>query len=177
MNRQNPFRCSQLVPDMEDCVWLRSMLTSELEVRPPRSERKEKQALAGFCTTIYDNGRLVAFAEMRKVGSHVEISTVLVDPAHRGRGVGKSLIRTSVEQIEGSLVLCCTKNPAMAKVLKSLGFTAVGWPGISTAIGLTINTIGRLLSMLIRFEFKRIWIQGKGILAYERYVLEKAEKQ
>ncbi|HII21306.1 MAG TPA: hypothetical protein HA307_01125, partial [Candidatus Poseidoniaceae archaeon] len=74
-------------------------------------------------------------------------------------------------------VLCCTKNPAMAKVLKSLGFTAVGWPGISTAIGLTINTIGRLLSMLIRFEFKRIWIQGKGILAYERYVLEKAEKQ
>ncbi|HII87772.1 MAG TPA: GNAT family N-acetyltransferase [Candidatus Poseidoniaceae archaeon] len=162
---------------MEDCVWLRSMLTSELEVRPPRSERKEKKALAGFCTTIYDNGRLVAFAEMRKVGSHFEISTVLVDPAHRGRGVGKSLIRTSVEQIEGSLVLCCTKNPAMAKVLKSLGFTAVGWPGISTAIGLTINTIGRLLSMLIRFEFKRIWIQGKGILAYERYVLEKAEKQ
>ena len=162
---------------MEDCVWLRSMLASELEVRPPKSERKEKQALDGFCSTLRNNGQLIAFAEMRKVGSHVEISTVLVDPAHRGKGVGKNLIRTSIKQIEGPLVLCCTKNPAMAKVLKSLGFTAVGWPGLSTAIGLSVNTLGRLLSMIIRFEFRRIWIQGKGILAYERYVLETREKQ
>ena len=65
----------------------------------------------------------------------------------------------------------------MAKVLKSLGFTAVGWPGLSTAIGLSLNTLGRLLSMIIRFEFRRIWIQGKGILAYERYVLETRKKQ
>lgn len=160
---------------MEDCVWLRSMLATELEVRPPRSERKEELALDGYCSKIYDNGQLIAFAEMRNVGSHVEISTVLVDPNHRSRGVGKNLIRTSIEKIERPQVLCCTKNPAMAQVLRSLGFTAIGWPGLSTAIGLTINTVRRLASMLIRFEFKRIWIQGKGILAYERYVLDNRE--
>ena len=75
---------------MEDCVWLRSMLASELEVRPPKSERKEKQALDGFCSTLRDNGQLIAFAEMRKVGSHVEISTVLVDQPIVARAWGKT---------------------------------------------------------------------------------------
>jgi len=148
------------------------MLSSELEVRPPSSDKKEKKYLAGNCAKIYRDGNLIGYAEMRKVGTHTEISTVLVDKNFRSQGVGKELIEKAVKQIKNDKILCCTKNPAMAKVLQALKFKSIGWPGFWTATILTFNTFARLLSMLIRFEFKRIWRQGKGIHKYERYELK-----
>ena len=158
---------------MEDVRWLKKMLSSELEVRPPSSDKKEAKYLAGNCAKIYRDGDLIGYAEMRKVGSHTEISTVLVDKDFRKQGIGKELIEKAVKQIKSDKILCCTKNPAMAKVLQNLTFKSIGWPGLSTAIMLTFNTFARLLSMLIRFEFKRIWRQGKGIHKYERYEFKK----
>jgi len=65
--------------------------------------------------------------------------------------------------------MACTKNPAMAKVLHSLGFKVTKWPGFWTNFILSINTIKRLIAMLIRFDFKRIWQQGKGIHKYDQF--------
>jgi GNAT superfamily N-acetyltransferase len=158
---------------MEDAAWLKTMLASELEVRPPRSLQSEGKALERWCSKIHIEGRLVAFAEMRKVGSHVEISTVLVDKNHRGMGVGGLLIEDALEHIPDGKVLCCTKNPAMAAVLQKQGFSPIGWPGTKTAVSLSVNTVRRLASMLFRLEFRRVWIQGKGILKYERYELRR----
>ena len=158
---------------MEDVKWLKSMLASELEVRPPKSDKKESKYLAGNCLKMYREEKLVGYAEMRKVGSHTEISTVLVDAKLRGQGIGKELIENTVRKIENGKILCCTKNPSMSKVLQNVGFNSIGWPGFSTAMVLTLNTFTRLLSMLIRFEFKRIWRQGKAIHRYERYQLKK----
>lgn len=158
---------------MEEVQWLKAMLRRELEVRPPMSDKKEAKLLAGNCVILHDRGEIVGYAEMRKVGKHTEISTVLVDPSQRNKGVGKELILKAVESIENDKILCCTKNPAMAKVLQNLDFKSIGWPGFSTATVLTLNTFARLFSMVIRFEFRRIWQQGKGIHKYERYELTK----
>lgn len=158
---------------MEDVRWLKAMLSSELEVRPPTSDKKEEKYLAGNCVKIYRENNLIAYAEMRKVGNHTEISTVLVDKNFRSQGVGRELIDKAVKQIGNQKILCCTKNPAMAKVLQNMTFKSIGWPGLSTAIMLTFNTFTRLISMLIRFEFKRIWHQGKGLHKYERYEIKK----
>ncbi len=158
---------------MEDVRWLKAMLSKELEVRPPVSDKKEAECLAGKCVKIYRNEKIIGFAEMRKVGSHIEISTVLIDPEYRNQGVGKELIDIAIGQIANERILCCTKNPAMAKVLQNLKFNSIGWPGFWTATVLLFNTFARLVSMLIRFEFKRIWRQGKGLHKYERYELEK----
>jgi len=106
------------------------------------------------------------------VGRHMEISTVLVDSNYRGQGKGKELIKKALESITCDKILCCTKNPAMAKVLHDLGFTVKKWPGFYTYTILSINTIRRLFSMLLRFEFKRIWQQGKGIHTYDMFVIE-----
>mgnify|MGYP001246177979 CR=1 FL=1 len=158
---------------MKDVDWLKSMLALEREVRPPSSAKREQKYLDGNCVKLYHDGKIVAYAEMRKVGKHTEISTVLVDPSQRNKGVGKELILKAVESIENDKILCCTKNPAMAKVLQNLEFKSIGWPGFSTATVLTFNTFARLFSMLIRFEFRRIWQQGQGIHKYERYELTK----
>ena len=157
---------------MDDVEWLLSTLSSELEVRPPTSRRREAKYLAGNCVKLYHGKQLIAYAEMRMVGRHMEISTVLVDSNYRGQGKGKELIKKALESITCDKILCCTKNPAMAKVLHELGFTVKKWPGFYTYTILSINTIRRLFSMLLRFEFKRIWQQGKGIHTYDMFVIE-----
>lgn len=157
---------------MDDVEWLLSTLSSELEVRPPTSRRREAKYLAGNCVKLYHGKQLIAYAEMRMVGRHMEISTVLVDSNYRGQGKGKELIKKALESITCDKILCCTKNPAMAKVLHDLGFTVKKWPGFYTYTILSINTVRRLFSMLLRFEFKRIWQQGKGIHTYDMFVIE-----
>ena len=157
---------------MDDVEWLQSTLSSELEVRPPTSRRREAKSLAGNCVKLYHGEQLIAYAAMRMVGRHMEISTVLVDANFRSQGKGKELIRKALGSITCDKILCCTKNPAMAKVLKDLGFTVKKWPGSYTYLILSINTIRRLCSMLLRFEFKRIWHQGKGIHKYDMFVIE-----
>ena len=157
---------------MDDVEWLLSTLSSELEVRPPTSRRREAKYLAGNCVKLYQGEQLIAYAEMRMVGHHMEISTVLVDANYRSQGKGKELIKKALESITCDKILCCTKNPAMAKVLHDLGFTVKKWPGFYTYAILSINTIRRLFSMLLRFEFKRIWQQGKGIHTYDMFVIE-----
>ena len=157
---------------MDDVEWLLSTLSSELEVRPPTSRRREAKYLAGNCVKLYHGKQLIAYAEMRMVGRHMEISTVLVDSNYRAQGKGKELIKKALESITCDKILCCTKNPAMAKVLHDLGFTVKKWPGFFTYTILSINTIRRLFSMLLRFEFKRIWQQGKGIHTYDMFVIE-----
>ena len=154
---------------MGDVDWLRSMLAMEREVRPPGSKKSENKYLTGNCVKLYDRKRIVAYAEMRKVGSHVEISTVLVDPEYRNKGYGKELIGQAIKKIGHNKILCCTKNPAMAKVLHTLNFKITKWPGFWTYFILSINTIKRLFSMLIRLDFRRIWQQGKGIHKYDQF--------
>ena len=158
---------------MEEVKWLKFMLSRELAVRPPMNDKKEAKLLAGNCVKLHRDGEIIGYAEIKKLGNHTEISTVLVDPSHRNRGVGKELISKVVESIGSGKILSFTKNPAMAKVLQDLNFKSIGWPGFWTATVLTFNTIARLFSMLIRFEFRRIWQQGKGIHKYERYELTK----
>ena len=157
---------------MDDVEWLQSTLSSELEVRPPTSRRREAKSLAGNCVKLYHGEQLIAYAAMRMVGRHMEISTVLVDANFRSQGKGKELISKALGGITCDKILCCTKNPAMAKVLKDLGFAVKKWPGSYTYLILSINTIRRLCSMLLRFEFKRIWHQGKGIHKYDMFVIE-----
>ena len=157
---------------MDDVEWLQSTLSSESEVRPPTSRRREAKSLAGDCVKLYHGEQLIAYAEIRMVGHHMEISTVLVDANFRSQGKGKELISKALGSITCNKILCCTKNPAMAKVLKDLGFTVKKWPGSYTYLILSINTIRRLFSMLLKFEFKRIWQQGKGIHKYDMFVIE-----
>ena len=96
---------------MEEVRWLKTMLSTELEVRPPTSDKKEAKYLQGDCAKIYRDGDIIGYAEMRKVGSHTEISTVLVDNNFRGQGVGKELIGMAVKQIKNDKSNRTRKNP------------------------------------------------------------------
>lgn len=158
---------------MDDVAWLRDMLARELEVRPPRAATAEARALAGDCITLRREARLVAFAEIRRLGPATEISTVLVDPDHRGQGLGVTLIEKAMESIETPMVFSATKHPAMARTLERAGFTRVRWPGTRLMLHLIWNTLGRMFEMLWRLEFRRIWVQGRSIFGYTRYMTQR----
>ena len=157
---------------MEEVDWLKLMLTTELELRPPSTTRSEQKTLRGNTVKLYDDDdKIIAYAEMRKVGSHVEISTVLVDPKYRGKGYGRQLIKQALQQMDGEKILCITKNPSMAKVLQNLDFSISKWLGFHTFFAICYNTIKRFFSMLVRLDVKRIWYQAKGIHRYDMFVI------
>ena len=105
---------------MDDVEWLQSTLSSELEVRPPTSRRREAKSLAGNCVKLYHGEQLIAYAAMRMVGRHMEISTVLVDANFRSQGKGKELISQALGSITCDKILCCTKTLQWQKCSKIL---------------------------------------------------------
>ncbi len=158
---------------MEDAVWLREMLSLEMEVRPPRNLKAEQKFLDGNVATLRHDGRIIGYTDLRDYGKTAEITTFIIDPKYRGMGNASKLVLKAIESCPQQIILCCTKNPKMAKVLENCGFEITHWPGLKEYFLLTINTIKRIFSMIFRFEFKRLWIQAKGFMKYKIYKLEK----
>ena len=158
---------------MEDAVWLREMLSQELEVRPPRSLKAEQKFLAGNIATLRQDGQIIGYTDIRNYGKTAEITTFIIDPKYRGKGNAKKLVLRAIEMSPQKIILSCTKNPKMANVLEDCGFEITHWPGLKEYILLTINTIKRIFSMLFRLEFKRLWIQAKGFMKYKIYKLQR----
>ena len=158
---------------MQDAVWLREMLSQELELRPPRSLKAENKILAGNIATLRDDGKIIGFTDIQDYGKTAEITTVIIDSKFRGKGNARKLILKAIEISPQKIILSCTKNPKMAHVLEDCGFQITHWPGLKVYILLTINTIKRIFSMLFRLQFKRLWIQAKGFMKYKIYKLER----
>ena len=163
----------QICTVMEDAVWLRQMLSQELEVRPPRSLKAEQKFLDRNVATLRTDGKIIGYTYIRNYGKTAEITTFIIDPKFRGKGNAKKLVLRAIEMSPQKTILSCTKNPKMANVLEDCGFEITHWPGLKEYILLTIHTIKRIFSMLFRLEFKRLWIQAKGFMKYKIYKLQR----
>jgi len=143
-----------------------------MEVRPPRSLRVEQKILAGNVVTLRIDDDIIGFTEIRSYGKTAEIATFIIDPKYRGKGNAKKLVLKAIKISPQKRIISCTKNPKMARVLEDCGFEITHWPGLKEYILLTINTIKRVLSMIFRLEFKRLWVQAKGFTKYKIYKLQ-----
>ena len=157
---------------MQDAQWLREMLSQELEVRPPHSLKREQRLLTGNVTTLRNDGSLIGYTNIRDYGKTAEITTFIIDPEFRGKGNAKKLILKVIELTPHKMILSCTRNPKMAAALEGCGFEITYWPGLKEYFLLTINAIKRILTMLFRLEFKRLWVQTKGFTKYKIYKLQ-----
>lgn len=115
-----------------------AMFTEEVGVDPRRPDdgaayRRRVASLidGGFAFARYDGDRVLAKAEIGALSRHVAlIQGVWVDPAHRGRGLARSLMGTMVHHIHSlgripSLYVNAHNRPARA-VYEKVGFTQVG---------------------------------------------------
>ena len=73
-------------------------------------------------------GTLVGYAGLGRAGPKAEVHTIAVDPAHRGRGIGRVLLRALLA-LAGSAPVFLevrTDNEAAIALYRSEGFAVVG---------------------------------------------------
>ena len=159
----------------EDAEWLISMLSSEIDLRPPFSIERELIHLSKDSTLLLSNqgGVAVGHAAIRKLGGDLEIITVVVDPSQRGRGISRKLIRELIEShAHGLRVHCWTRSHALSKVLLDHGFSRRLWPGLTVSFWSIYYGFIRVFTQLIRFELRRTLHQIIHLRNYKLYILD-----
>ncbi|MEE3083354.1 MAG: GNAT family N-acetyltransferase, partial [Candidatus Thermoplasmatota archaeon] len=95
-------QCRNSMPSDEDthlAIWLDKMLTAEPDLRQSLGVKKEaKRAQKIPRIILLEDGEPAAYAELRRVGRAVELATVVVDPAHRGRGLCHDIVHQGWER-------------------------------------------------------------------------------
>lgn len=85
--------------DEQVAIWLDSLLDSEMDLRPSRGVHKE--TVRGSKTPrviILENGEVAGYAELRRVGGAIELATVVVEPALRGKGIAHQIVQQAWER-------------------------------------------------------------------------------
>ena len=85
--------------DERVAIWLDALLNSELDLRSSRGVPKETRL--GPRTPrvlILENGEMAGYAELRRVGGAIELATVVVDPALRGKGIAHQIVQQAWER-------------------------------------------------------------------------------
>lgn len=75
-----------------------------------------------------EDGSLIGYAGLARMGAEAEVHTLAVDPAHQGRGIGRALLRALLDHAVGAIVFLevRTDNHSAIKLYRSEGFTVVG---------------------------------------------------
>ncbi|HEY2763742.1 MAG TPA: ribosomal protein S18-alanine N-acetyltransferase [Pseudonocardiaceae bacterium] len=75
-----------------------------------------------------ENGSLIGYAGLARLGREAEVHTLAVDPAHQGRGIGRALLRALLEHATGATVFLevRTDNDSALALYRSEGFAVVG---------------------------------------------------
>ncbi|HKR48464.1 MAG TPA: ribosomal protein S18-alanine N-acetyltransferase [Pseudonocardiaceae bacterium] len=74
------------------------------------------------------DGSLIGYAGLSRVGTEAEIHTLAVDPAHQGRGIGRALLRALLDHAAGATVFLevRTDNESAIQLYRSEGFEVIG---------------------------------------------------
>ena len=79
--------------------WLTDMLANEADLRQNLGVAKEtKRGNRIPRIILHEDGVPIAYAELRRVGRAVELATVVVDPAHRGKGHSHQIVHQAWER-------------------------------------------------------------------------------
>ena len=156
-----------------DMKWVDDLIRSELDVRPIYSKRRSLKAYDKAVVIRSDEGNPIAYAELVNHLKGVEITTVLVDQSHRGKGYGKKLINEVISKIENDLIFLHTKSPALVSIIQKIGFKKKSIPSFISGISILLRLPRRSLTMIFRGDFRRLWLQTITLAKYDCYVLER----
>ena len=139
------------------------MFRQELDLRPPSLAR-----INGKSIIIYDGENPVAHAIRTNRWRGSEINSLVVDPAHRGKGISHKLL----EKCGNGRLFAYTRDARLQSVLEKAGFERSTTPGFMSSVNLLISRLGMVSWMILSLEFNRILHQLKHIRDYKLYVRE-----
>ena len=100
-----------------DAEWLISMLSTEYDLRPPRSMAAEAKYLSNPNSVLLHDktGIAIGHAALIRLGSDLELVCVVIAPEKRGTGLSHHLIQEVLKKRSGrDRVLCWTRENGRA---------------------------------------------------------------
>jgi ribosomal-protein-alanine N-acetyltransferase len=75
-----------------------------------------------------EDGSLIGYAGLVRLGREAEVHTLAVDPAHQRRGIGRTLLRAILDHAVGATVFLevRTDNESAIRLYRSEGFDVIG---------------------------------------------------
>ena len=149
-----------IVPD--DLSWLKSNMGRELDLRPPSLISANDN-----CKIIRDEqGNPIAHVAITNRWQGSEINSLVVDPAHRGKGLSHQLLARAM----GGRLFCYTRDERLQSALIKAGYKRAKFPGVTASLNLLITRTAIFAWMLLTFDFKRIIHQIRHLPNYKLYI-------
>lgn len=136
--------------------WLKEQIRRELDLIPGSMKNSQ---------FIYEDGKPIAHYSLTGRGGIKELTTVVVDPAHRGKGLSHQIIEVCSEK-----TCVFTRHPALISALEKAGFKEAWWPGFIPFWVMMFERMWRVLKMLITLDFKRCLHQCRHLFSYRMYI-------
>ena len=152
--------------DEDDVAWLKSMMKQELDLRPPSLARISKSSII----IRDDAGKPAGHVTLSNRWQGFEINSLLVDPAHRGKGLSHKLL----DQIEQSRVFCYTRDARLQSALVQAGYSKALFPGVIATLNLILTRVAMVSWMLLTLDFKRFLHQIRHFSKYKLYMKTKS---
>ena len=145
-----------------DLSWLKSMMKNELDLRPPALVSANKTG-----KVIRDEqGHPIAHVAITNRWQGSEINSLVVDPAHRGKGLSHQLLSRAM----GARLFCYTRDERLQSALTKAGYKRAKFPGVAASLNLLITRTAILVWMLLTLDFRRIIHQIRHLPNYKLYM-------
>ena len=149
---------------MDAIVWLKEMFRQELDLRPPSLAKINERSVV-----IYDDNDVpIAHAIRANRWKGCEINSLVVDPAHRGKGISHKLL----EKCGTGRLFAYTRDIRLKSALEKAGFERAISPGLLCSLNVLLSRLAMVSWMILSLEFERIIHQLKHILDCKLYVRE-----
>ena len=145
-----------------DLSWLKSMMKNELDLRPPSLVRTNQTS-----KLIRDEqGNPIAHVAITNRWQGSEINSLVVDPAHRGKGLSHQLLSRAM----GARLFCYTRDERLQSALTKAGYKRAKFPGFAASANLLLTRSAIFAWMLLTLDFRRIFHQIRHLPNYKLYM-------
>ena len=142
--------------------WLKSMMRNELDLRPPSLVMTNQSS-----KVIRDEqGNPIAHVAITNRWQGSEINSLVVDPAHRGKGLSHQLLSRAM----GARLFCYTRDERLQSALTKAGYKRAKFPGFAASANLLLTRGAIFAWMLLTLDFRRIFHQIRHLPNYKLYM-------
>ena len=148
--------------ETSDLSWLKSMMKNELDLRPSFLARTNQTS-----RVIRDEqGNPIAHVAITNRWQGSEINSLVVDPAHRGKGLSHQLLSKAL----GARLFCYTRDKRLQSALIKAGYKRSKFPGVAASANLLLTRSAIFAWMLLTLDFRRIIHQIRHLPNYKLYM-------
>ena len=154
-----------------DVRWLLQRLREEEDLRPRYRRGREQRWVAQATVLRDDDGGIMAYTEVRKHLCAVELTTVVIDPLHRGKGLSHALVDAAVQRTTARPLILFTRAPALETAAARAGFMQRRIWNPLTLLSVGVRAVMRLGRMLMLGDVRKVWAQAAHVAAFRCWVL------